>query len=157
MTLGVFIVQSFLIIEDIHFIGNLERVTQKLLYLNFRCDHNINWKIYRMAPNADQSRIRHRFNNGDELFDTNGDEALIQSDHSPSPIALKDLKGTEVAIDGVVYDMKGFKHPGGDSVLIFGGNDVTVQYKMIHPYHSSKHLEKMKRVGKLNPLDCQHE
>jgi len=110
-----------------------------------------------MAPNADQSRIRHRFNNGDELFDTNGDEALIQSDHSPSPIALKDLKGTEVAIDGVVYDMKGFKHPGGDSVLIFGGNDVTVQYKMIHPYHSSKHLEKMKRVGKLNPLDCQHD
>ena len=31
----------------------------------------------------------------------------------------------------------------------FGGNDVTIQYKMIHPYHTGKHLEKMKMVGKV--------
>jgi fatty acid desaturase (delta-4 desaturase) len=42
-----------------------------------------------------------------------------------------------------------FHHPGGESINVFGGNDVTVQYKMIHPYHTSKHLEKMKRVGKV--------
>jgi fatty acid desaturase (delta-4 desaturase) len=63
--------------------------------------------------------------------------------------SLKSLKGTEVAIDGVVYSLEGFAHPGGDSIRIFGGNDVTIQYKMIHPYHTDKHLEKMKRVGKV--------
>jgi hypothetical protein len=26
---------------------------------------------------------------------------------------------------------------------------VTIQYKMIHPYHTDKHFEKMKRVGKV--------
>ncbi len=60
---------------------------------------------------------------------------------------LKGLVGTEVAIDGVIYDIKDFDHPGGESILLFGGNDVTIQYKMIHPYHTSKHVEKMTRVG----------
>ena len=48
-------------------------------------------------------------------------------------------------------------HPGGDSVLLFGGNDVTVQYKMIHPYHTSKHLEKMAVMGKIDPNDIKEE
>jgi fatty acid desaturase (delta-4 desaturase) len=60
---------------------------------------------------------------------------------------LKGLSGTEVAIDGVIYDIANFDHPGGETILLFGGNDVTVQYKMIHPYHTDKHLEKMRRVG----------
>merc|ERR1711906_81786 len=63
--------------------------------------------------------------------------------------SLKGLKGTEIAIDGVVYDIADFDHPGGEVVKFFGGNDVTVQYKMIHPYHTGKHLEKMKMVGKV--------
>ena len=62
---------------------------------------------------------------------------------------LKSLKGTEIAIDGIIYDIADFVHPGGEVVKFFGGNDVTVQYKMIHPYHTSKHLEKMKEVGKV--------
>jgi len=62
---------------------------------------------------------------------------------------VKNLKSTEVVIDGIIYDLSGFQHPGGDSVMIFGGNDVTVQYKMIHPYHTAKHLEKLKAVGKV--------
>ena len=49
----------------------------------------------------------------------------------------------------LIYDIADFQHPGGESILLFGGNDVTLQYKMIHPYHTSKHLEKMKRVGKV--------
>ena len=63
--------------------------------------------------------------------------------------ALQHLKPTEVCIDGVIYDLSGFDHPGGESIHVFGGNDVTVQYKMIHPYHTDKHLQKMSRVGKV--------
>jgi fatty acid desaturase (delta-4 desaturase) len=66
--------------------------------------------------------------------------------------SLKDIKSTEVVIDGIIYDLKSFNHPGGDSVLVFGGPDVTVQYKMIHPYHTDKHLEKMKVVGKVDDV-----
>lgn len=60
---------------------------------------------------------------------------------------LKSLRANEVAIDGIIYDITTFDHPGGDSINIFGGNDATVAYKMIHPYHTDKHLEKMTRVG----------
>lgn len=63
--------------------------------------------------------------------------------------SLATLRTTEVCIDGVIYDIANFDHPGGDSIQMFGGNDVTVQYNMIHPYHTDKHLEKMKRVGKV--------
>jgi len=93
-----------------------------------------------MAPNADKSRLRNRLL-GDDSDKFNG--------ATQSTVATK-LKGNEIVIDGVIYDLNGFKHPGGDSIRIFGGNDVTVQYKMIHPTHTStKHLEKMKIVGKL--------
>lgn len=62
--------------------------------------------------------------------------------------ALQDLKGHEVCVDGVVYDLTSFDHPGGGSIFLFGGNDVTTQYRMIHPHHmSSKHLQKMAAVG----------
>lgn len=98
-----------------------------------------------MAP--DENKLRKRLNApsvvGVEPSDAD-DSALI-----PTKTA-KELKGTEVAIDGVVYDLTSFKHPGGGSIMIFGGNDVTVTYKMIHPYHTSKHLEKMKQVGVLS-------
>jgi acyl-lipid (7-3)-desaturase (Delta-4 desaturase) len=55
------------------------------------------------------------------------------------------LKTTEMCIDGIIYDIEAFssKHPGGITFLTFGGNDVTTQYKMIHPYHTDKHLLKM--------------
>jgi len=63
------------------------------------------------------------------------------------------LGSTEVCIDGVLYDLNSFAdhHPGGDSIRVFGGNDVTVQYKMIHAHRTSKQqLEKsMRRVGKV--------
>jgi acyl-lipid (7-3)-desaturase (Delta-4 desaturase) len=64
---------------------------------------------------------------------------------------LSKLTNTEFCIDGIIYDVSDFQHqhPGGLSFLTFTGNDVTVQYKMIHPYHTSKHLLKMKRVGKV--------
>ena len=97
-----------------------------------------------MAPNA--SQLRQRGNHSSALED----EAT-----QPTTLSLKQIKSTEVVIDNVIYDLKSFKHPGGDSVLLFGGNDVTVQYKMIHPYHTAKHLEKMRVVGKVN--DVQHE
>lgn len=64
-------------------------------------------------------------------------------------VTAKELKGTEVAIDGVIYELTGFRHPGGNSINIFGGNDVTTQYKMIHPHHTGKQLEKMRIVGKI--------
>jgi fatty acid desaturase (delta-4 desaturase) len=70
--------------------------------------------------------------------------------------SIKALRPTEVVIDGVIYDITSFEHPGGDSIQIFGGNDATVQYKMIHPYHTKKHLEKMKRVGVVPDYFCEY-
>jgi fatty acid desaturase (delta-4 desaturase) len=90
-----------------------------------------------MAPDADKLRQRRT---------PAVDPATVPTDKIAT---LKGLGGTEVAIDGVIYDIKDFDHPGGESILLFGGNDVTIQYTMIHPYHTSKHLEKMKRVGKV--------
>ena len=100
-----------------------------------------------MPPNADTSLLRNRIttkvNAGNLVDDT--DDAATQS----SLRSIKHLKGNEVAIDGIIYDITDFVHPGGEVVRFFGGNDVTVQYKMIHPYHTGKHLEKMKAVGKV--------
>jgi fatty acid desaturase (delta-4 desaturase) len=92
-----------------------------------------------MAPDADTLRQR-------KQTDVSNDAATQPTDKITT---LKLLGGDEIAIDGVMYDIKDFDHPGGESIHLFGGNDVTVQYKMIHPYHTSKHLEKMKRVGKV--------
>ena len=94
-----------------------------------------------MAPDADKLRQRHNVQGAGTTTD----------DDSTSPeiriATLKSLAPTEVVIDGAIFDIADFDHPGGESIQLFGGNDVTVQYKMIHPYHTEKHLEKMKRVG----------
>ena len=98
-----------------------------------------------MAPNADKSRLQQRLVS--EKLET------LNVEETQPVTLLKCLKGNEVAIDGLIYDLDGFKHPGGDSIYIFGGNDVTVQYHMIHPFHSSKHLEKMRVVGKVSDYE----
>jgi len=95
-----------------------------------------------MPPNADV-QLRHRLV-GNSKKDDDFDEA------TESTTLLKQLKDNEVAIDGVIYDINGFYHPGGDTIRVFGGNDVTVQYKMIHPLHTSKHLKKMRVLGKVS-------
>jgi fatty acid desaturase (delta-4 desaturase) len=92
-----------------------------------------------MAPDADKLRQRKTAAAEKKAGDSATQERIIST--------VKGLSGTEVAIEGVIYDISSFDHPGGSSIGIFGGNDVTVQYKMIHPYHTNKHLEKMKRVG----------
>jgi fatty acid desaturase (delta-4 desaturase) len=97
-----------------------------------------------MPPSPDAQSLRLRRPTAVDKSVTDNDEATV-----PRVSELKDLAGKEVVIDGVIYDLTDFKHPGGDSVLIFGGNDVTVQYRMIHPYHTKKHLEKMRMVGKV--------
>jgi fatty acid desaturase (delta-4 desaturase) len=100
-----------------------------------------------MPPDADHLRQRH----GDLV---NGDDNDKES--STTERTLESLKGHEVAIEGVVYDINSSSHPGGDSIHIFGGNDATTQYKMIHPYHrSSKHLEKMTIVGSIPNYQCE--
>lgn len=93
-----------------------------------------------MAPNADQTGLRQRLagDKSEKSFDPATQSRITTT---------KELRGNEVTIEGVIYDLNSFNHPGGDSIFIFGGNDVTVTYKMIHPHHTSKHLEKMKRVG----------
>lgn len=64
--------------------------------------------------------------------------------------SLSDLKEMEICIDGIIFDLTNFDHPGGDSVKMFCGNDCTVFYKMIHPYHPlGLRLQKLKRVGKV--------
>ena len=91
-----------------------------------------------MAPDADKLRQRKTVSAEKKVIDAATQERIS---------TVKGLKGTEVAIEGVIYDLTSFEHPGGESIGIFGGNDVTIQYKMIHPYHTSKQLEKMTRVG----------
>lgn len=93
-----------------------------------------------MAPDADKLRQR-KAQQADDTANDNATQIKIG--------ALKNLAATEVVIDGGIYDISDFDHPGGESILIFGGNDVSVTYKMIHPYHTAKHLEKMKKVGKV--------
>eukprot|EP00933_Yihiella_yeosuensis_P008696 TRINITY_DN11428_c0_g2_i1.p1 TRINITY_DN11428_c0_g2~~TRINITY_DN11428_c0_g2_i1.p1 ORF type:complete len:461 (+),score=69.03 TRINITY_DN11428_c0_g2_i1:53-1435(+) len=61
-----------------------------------------------------------------------------------------ELGSTQISIEDAVYDIADFEHPGGDIIKAFGGNDVTVQYKMIHHGHSTNpeyYLSKMKKVG----------
>ena len=106
-----------------------------------------------MAPNAD--RLRQRRHTGPPDV-----PSVVRDEHHPTPTTtivnektpssehqqrrpLTTLGGTELVIDGVIYDIAQFQHPGGDSIQLFGGNDVTVQYKMIHPYHTRHHLQKM--------------
>jgi len=104
-----------------------------------------------MPPNADTSILRNRITTKVNATDLINDDAATQS----TLRSMKHLRGHEVAIDGTIYDITDFVHPGGEVVKFFGGNDVTVQYKMIHPYHTGKHLEKMKAVGKV--VDYQAE
>jgi len=92
-----------------------------------------------MAPDADKLRQRR----GQQVRDNEDDDIATTLKIG----TLKNLGKTEIVIDGDIYDIKDFDHPGGESVLLFGGNDVTVTYKMIHPYHTKHHLEKMKKVG----------
>lgn len=96
-----------------------------------------------MPPDAEKLRQRKATTPLAEGQTSNGDDAAEVLKTLPK------LGSTEVAIDGNVYDITSFNHPGGDQILLFGGNDVTIQYKMIHPYHTPKHLEKMKKVGKV--------
>lgn len=99
-----------------------------------------------MAP-KEQTQLRHR--NEKSLLpggSSTVDQAeLVLANSKPAD----KLNGNEVAIDGLIYDISEFKHPGGDVVKMFGGNDVTIQYHMIHPRHSGKQVEKMKLVGRL--------
>lgn len=111
-----------------------------------------------MPPNADISRLRNRFTNDSEIDDASPNNNNNTNDAATvSTIPLKSIKGTEVVIEGTIYDLTSFNHPGGDSVLLFGGNDVTVQYKMIHPYHTRHHLEKMKAVGKIHQKEIESD
>ena len=105
-----------------------------------------------MAPNAELRNRKKTALAGEKMTNAAGDEAT-----RPRVDSVKNLKGHEVVIDNTIYDLTDFQHPGGDSVLLFGGNDVTVQYKMIHPYHTAKHLEKMRAVGKINDGDVQRD
>lgn len=102
-----------------------------------------------MPPNADVSRLRNRL--GSNIKDEDDDAATFPTS------TIKDLKGNEVCIDGVVYDLSDFDHPGGNSIRMYGGNDVTVMYKMMHPYHTEKHLEKMRKVGVVSDFKCEYE
>ena len=100
-----------------------------------------------MAPDADKVRQRKTY-----AVQSDDVDALAAATQSTGEVVrtMATLKSNEVCIDGIVYDLNGFDHPGGETIEIFGGNDVTVNYKMIHPYHTSKHLEKMTRLGKVS-------
>lgn len=103
-----------------------------------------------MAPDADKLRKR---------VAVPSLANVIDSDHrtrtEQSVASLKSIRPNAVVIEGVIYDITSFDHPGGDSIHIFGGNDATVPYKMIHPYHTSRHLQKMKRLGTVPDYFCE--
>jgi fatty acid desaturase (delta-4 desaturase) len=102
-----------------------------------------------MPPDAD--KLRHRKIDHVATIATNDTTPVAEERIVP----LSKLKTTEICIDGVIYDIANFNHPGGETIQLFGGNDVTIQYKMIHAYHTEKHLEKMKRVGKVTDFQCE--
>lgn len=104
-----------------------------------------------MAPDAD--KVRQRKNYAVEAEDVV--DAPLQNT-AEVVRTMTTLKNNEVCIDGIVYDLTDFKHPGGESIEMFGGNDVTATYKMIHPYHTDKHLEKMTRIGKVSDFKTEY-
>ena len=101
-----------------------------------------------MPPNGDSS-IRQRVMPKGEVQAE--ETSLIRKDStSPGRIdTLNNLKESEIAIEGIIYDLTGFEHPGGNIIHIFGGSDVTVQYKMMHTHHTPRHLEKLNMVGRV--------
>jgi fatty acid desaturase (delta-4 desaturase) len=108
-----------------------------------------------MAPDADKLRLRKPSLGGSYLHgsaDVDDGAATVERNST-----LKGLQGNEICIDGVIYDLTSFDHPGGESIRVFGGNDATTQYKMIHPYHTSKHLDKMKVVGRVPDYVSQYK
>jgi fatty acid desaturase (delta-4 desaturase) len=107
-----------------------------------------------MPPDADTLRQRHTKNDSTvSTTTTAADEQQQQQLRT-----LNSLLPTEVAVDGIIYDLTSFHHPGGEQIYMMGGNDVTVQYKMIHPHHKvgDGHLQKMKRVGKVVDHHCEY-
>jgi fatty acid desaturase (delta-4 desaturase) len=76
---------------------------------------------------------------------------------------LNELQSHEVCIDGIIYDITNFQHPGGDIIYAFGGNDVTVLYQMIHPFariHNPKSSLLSKQlcpVGIVTDFTCEYE
>jgi len=105
-----------------------------------------------MAPDAD--KIRQRKNYTVETDDVAADATQFTQEVVRT---MKTLKNNEVCIDGKVYDLTGFDHPGGETIEIFGGNDVTETYKMIHPYHTEKHLKKMTYLGKVSDYSSEYK
>ena len=67
-----------------------------------------------------------------------------------------DLPDNVIAIDGIVYSLDGWNHPGGEQIKMFGGNDVSVQYRMIHPNHSNNIVNVAPIVGKLINYDKEY-
>jgi len=110
-----------------------------------------------MPPNADPSQLRDRLVAKVDGAGAAPSELVDDAATRPALRSIKGLKGTEVAIDGTIYDISDFVHPGGEVVKFFGGNDVTVQYRMIHPYHTGKHLEKMRAVGKVVDYESEYK
>jgi acyl-lipid (7-3)-desaturase (Delta-4 desaturase) len=107
-----------------------------------------------MPPNADKVRHRTTATTTKVSMSTTStlSDAVVgvdQNDTKLKCIPLSQLGDMEMCIDGIIYDITEFQyvHPGGSSFVIFGGNDVTTQYYMIHPYHTNKHLLKLKKVG----------
>eukprot|EP00934_Nitzschia_sp_Nitz4_P004237 Nitzschia sp. Nitz4//scaffold110_size71422//60210//61815//NITZ4_005884-RA/size71422-augustus-gene-0.16-mRNA-1//-1//CDS//3329533119//4227//frame0 len=100
-----------------------------------------------MAPDADKLRQRNTHK-----------EDAAEATTGEKKCTLAGLSGSEIVIDGVIYDISDFKHPGGESIRIFGGNDVSVHYRMIHHNHSGlKSLEKLKRVGTIADYSAEYK
>jgi len=107
-----------------------------------------------MPPNAEVNRLRNRLNTKGAI----GLDDIVDADPATQDVrTIKGLGNTEIVIDGIIFDIAEFDHPGGEVVKFFGGNDVTVQYKMIHPYHTGKHLDKMKSVGKVSDFKREYK
>jgi fatty acid desaturase len=105
-----------------------------------------------------ESELRQRTTQNKETVSKSDPNVILQSNHPDLPTKkLSELTSTEVCIHGKIYDLKGFVHPGGESVMIYGGNDVTAQYHMMHPYHTDKHLEKMRLVGIASDYTTEYE
>lgn len=93
-----------------------------------------------MAPDADKVRLERR--NMSSMNKTNENDEDNEEEETELRVfeTANDLSGNLIAIDGIVYTLEGFNHPGGEQIKLFGGNDVTVQYKMIHPHHYNNHI-----------------
>lgn len=106
-----------------------------------------------MAPHQAESQ-------DGRLLEANRSSQIKNSKEKDLPARnMASILANEICIDGIFYDLTSFEHPGGAAILMFGGNDATVHYKMIHAHHQNGFTrvhKNMTATGRAVDYSCEY-